>query len=219
MRGKWLITAWIAPMALVSARINLPTCWDGGTEQCVRQDRNGTWCYYPSVALGEERLTNCSISQGHGATDFTLAMEVHLRSRLSVAHYSGVGNELLGGAEWPIPDPPGIVRLCVSGLGKDGNYRTSCTNVQEDNRMPLEKWCSVNLGQPNLQDGCYPPPSDPLALSPYSSIAHPSSTTNSDGTQGARTIGSGIRRRHSSTSLQYALPFSFILIYVIPDFF
>ena len=213
MWGRRLTVALVAAITtgIASARINLETCWPDTPEQCVKQNSNGTWCYYPSPGLSGERLTSCSASLGHGAVDFKLVMEVHLRSGLSVAHYAGVGNELLGGAGWPVPDPPGIVRLCLSGLGPDGNYRTTCTNVEADNRLPVTTWCSVNFGQTNLQDGCYPPPSDPLALSPYSSS--PSADRSSDGTLESTINRSGTRGRHSNTGLQYILLLSFVAIY------
>lgn len=132
----------------------------------MRNDQ-GIWCYYPSTGLTTIPLTNCSTTS-HGASGFTLAMRAHLQSNLSVAYYSG-DNKLLGGVDWAVPAVPGVTTMCMSGLGRDGFYRTSCTNAVADNTIGgggSPPFCSVNFAQPNLQDGCYPPPPTADAISP-----------------------------------------------------
>ncbi|TEB32342.1 hypothetical protein FA13DRAFT_247832 [Coprinellus micaceus] len=120
-----------------SARFNLPTCWAESPNQCILRNDEGTWCYYPSAGLKSKHpLNNCSTAiDGHGASESTMVMQTHLQQGLSVPYYSG-DNELLGGAEWPLPAIVGVTKLCLSGLGSDGVYRTSCTNAVADNSLP-----------------------------------------------------------------------------------
>jgi len=99
-------------------------------------------------------------------------MAAHLQGHLSIAYYNGTDNTLLGGAEWPVPENPGNTALCLSDLGEDGYYYTICMRAISDNTLPHthhasyqgSSWCAVQYGQPNLQDGCYTPPSKPNAL-------------------------------------------------------
>ena len=53
----------------------------------------------------------------------------------------------------------------MSGMGQDGFYFTSCSNAVADNTLPPSNmFCVVNHGQPNLEDGCYPPAKSVEAL-------------------------------------------------------
>lgn len=132
-----------------------------------------------------------------------MVMQTHLQQGLSVAYYSG-DNKLLGGAEWPLPAIVGATKLCLSGLEPDGVYRTSCTNAVADNSLPgpsSVSFCSVNFAQPNLQDGCYPPPPTAGAISPNGTTpmvasqtmtSAPTGGTSRAGTDnGARSRGPG----------------------------
>ena len=164
----FILFAWACGPYQALARINLPTCWPNDQEYCVVRNDQGTWCYSVSKGLTTAYpLTNCSTTSD-GASGFTLAMRAHLQSHLSVAYYSG-DNKLLGGVDWPVPAVPGVTTMCMSGLGRDGFYRTSCTNAAADNTIGSggsPPFCSVNFAQVNVQDGCYPPPATAGAISP-----------------------------------------------------
>ena len=137
------ITFW---MVVVRARFNLETC---SGKDCIMQNGEGTWCYFP--ALGETRATVCD----GGDVDFTRVLGVHSRQGLSIAYYNGVDNTLLGGADWPLPANPGVVRLCVSGATGAGTYQTLCVNAVADNNLSNSPYCRVAVGQDNVTDGCY----------------------------------------------------------------
>lgn len=133
-------------LVAVQGRFNLETCWG---KDCIKQNGEGTWCYFPPA--GETRATVCS----SGGVDFTTVLGVHRRQGLSIAYYNGVDNTLLGGADWPLPANPGVVRLCVSGATGAGTYQTLCVNAVADNTLSNSPYCQVALGQDNVTDGCY----------------------------------------------------------------
>jgi hypothetical protein len=85
-------------------------------------------------------------------------MSAHLRQGRSIGYYNGVDNKFLGGAEWPVPENPGVVRLCISGSGfDDGLEITACTNAVADNDWPVSAvaWCAIQLAPPYITDGCF----------------------------------------------------------------
>lgn len=204
-----VLAAW---MVEVSARYNLPTCWPSTPDQCIKRNANGTWCYYPSAAPKTWVVpTNCSTEiDGHGASNFITVMQSHLQQHLSVAYYSGVDNQLLGGSDWPVPAVPGIVRLCVSGLAADGRYRTTCTNADSDNALPPNTvpWCTVTYAQPNIQDGCYPTPPTTLAINPEGEVID----TPLSGTGSSSSNGSPCRLSSSTPLFLASLSFTFFTV-------
>ncbi|TEB32327.1 hypothetical protein FA13DRAFT_247243 [Coprinellus micaceus] len=159
-----------ACLTQVFGRFNLETCWPDTPDQCIKRNKNGTgWCYYPTGGFKSSYAkTNCSTADdGHGASDFRLAMRAHLQQTVSIGYYSGSNHTLLGGVDWPVPDNPGVVRLCMTGLGTDNIYRSTCVNAVSDNTLPsYAGWCSVNFGQQFVIDGCYPPPPTVDSISP-----------------------------------------------------
>ena len=122
----------------VLGRFNLETCRPDTTpDQCIKRNKNGTG-YYPTDGFkASYAKTNCSTADdGHGASDFRLAMRAHLQQTISIGYYSGINHTLLGGVDWPVPDNPGVVRLCMTGLGTDIIYRNTCVNAVSDNTLP-----------------------------------------------------------------------------------
>ncbi|TEB15901.1 hypothetical protein FA13DRAFT_1874655 [Coprinellus micaceus] len=196
----------------VFGRFNLETCWPDTPDQCIKRNKNGTgWCYYPTGGFKSSYAkTNCSTADdGHGASDFRLAMRAHLQQTVSIGYYSGSNHTLLGGVDWPVPDNPGVVRLCMTGLGTDNIYRSTCVNAVSDNTLPsYAGWCSVNFGQQFVIDGCYPPPPTVDSISP-------NGTTPEDLLEnGARGGGRG-EVVDGSTVLARILPYIYLLSSVL----
>lgn len=76
---------------------------------------------------------------------------------LFIAYYYGVDNTSLGGANYPIPANPGVIRLCASGRSGNGNLQTLCVNAVADNAFANSPYSHVLRGQNNVSDGCYQP--------------------------------------------------------------
>ena len=164
-------------VAPVHARFAKTTCYNDGNTACIQQNAAGAWCFIPNIANG---LVATSCTAGIGSindADFATVLEVHLAQGLSVAYYNGIGNFFLGGADYPIPSDPGIIRLCASGQSGDGNYMTVCLNALADNTFGATSYCVVIRGQKNVTDGCYPP--DVVVHSPSSIISSPGSVSTS----------------------------------------
>jgi hypothetical protein len=150
-------------------RFNLDTCWPNLVpERCIKRNPNGRgWCFYPGGGFTIEYLNmNCSSEyNGRGVSNFRLAMRTHLQQTISIGYY--LGTELLGGTDWPVPENPGNVRLCMTGLGTDGIYRSTCVNPIADNMLQSgTPTCTVNYAQQFLTDGCCPPPPTVDSVSP-----------------------------------------------------
>jgi len=120
---------------------------------CIQRNSAGTWCYAP--ASGATRATTCI---GDSA-DFASVLEVHLAQGRSIAYYNGADNtQYPGGADWSVPESPGVIRLCMSGRSGDGNYQTTCVNAAADNALPQGgPSCVVIRSQVVVTDGCYTP--------------------------------------------------------------
>ncbi|KAF5332661.1 hypothetical protein D9611_005196 [Ephemerocybe angulata] len=178
----------LALFAIISsayARYNLKTCWgDPRTNQfCIDRIANGTWCFIPEIAAITATKTiidECDEVAEHGSSDFTIVMRAHLKGNNSVAYYSGVGNTFLGGPDWPVPANPGIVRVCISGVGTvDGYALSACTNAAADNDWPLTApYCVVQHIPPGLTDGCWTTPAYEVAASSESLASTPTLTAS-----------------------------------------
>ena len=168
-----LASYYVAP---VHPRFTKTTCWIGLNTACIQHNAAGAWCYIPNVAGGIV-ATSCTGTDSYTDTDFATVLEVHLAQGLSVAYYNGIGNSFLGGADYPIPSNPGVIRLCASGQSGDGNYLTVCMNALADNTFGATSYCAVIRGQKNVTDGCYPP--DVVAHSPSSINSSPASVSTS----------------------------------------
>jgi hypothetical protein len=135
------------------ALFSQPTRWPQGTVS-VQRNSAGTFCYLP-VANAVREVT----CRG-AASDFGSVLDVHLNQGLSIAHYNGIDNVLLGGANYSLPvgaNMP-IIRLCVSGRAGDGYYyETICMNALADNTLWAPTYCQVAVGQKQVTDGCYEP--------------------------------------------------------------
>lgn len=187
----------IGPLFILeaSARFTSRTCWIESPTYCVTRSANdGAWCYYPTEGLPYGTISTSCLDDGerHGSSTFAFVMENHLKQNVSIAYYSaGSDATFLGGPDWPVPSGGGPVRLCLSGLGGDGIYRTSCTTVSADNTLPDSNevsWCSVNIAQPDLQDGCYPAPASPTHTSPFQDqTSRPTSTASTASTSSTTT--------------------------------
>ena len=158
----------------IHARFTRTTCWYNEGYDCVQRNAAGTWCYIPNISGGG--ATACTGPISPTDADFASVLAVHLAQGLSIAHYNGIDNSFLGGANYSIPADPGIIRLCVSGQSGDGGYQTLCQNAADDNSLGGPN-CQVVLGQKNVTDGCYPPDVDVLSSS--SIISSPGSVSTS----------------------------------------
>lgn len=181
----------------VFGRFNLDTCWPNVVpERCIKRNPNGRgWCYYPGGGFTIEYLNmNCSSEyNGRGASNFRLAMRTHLQQTISIGYY--LGTELLGGTDWPVPENPGNVRLCMTGLGTDGIYRSTCANPIADNMLQSgTPTCTVNYAQQFLADGCYPPPPTVDSVSPNGTTSDDLIRANgaSEGLGWVRVCGTGM---------------------------
>ncbi|TEB32341.1 hypothetical protein FA13DRAFT_1813299 [Coprinellus micaceus] len=132
----------------ITASFTQTTCWGSN---CIQQNSEGTWCYIP--AAGATRATTCTGT----SIDWANVLEKHLQQGLSIAYYNGAGDTFAGGADLAIGDNPGVMRLCMSGQSGDGNYQTTCVNVNADNQIPTTGGCTVIRAQAEVSDGCYDP--------------------------------------------------------------
>ncbi|EDR15952.1 uncharacterized protein LACBIDRAFT_321052 [Laccaria bicolor S238N-H82] len=164
-------------MAPINARFTKTTCWTGMNTACIQQNAAGAWCFIPNVA-GGITATSCTGTDSYPDADFATVLEVHLAQGLSVAYYNGIGNSLLGGADYPIPSNPGVIRLCASGQAGDGNYLTVCMNALSDNTFGAIPYCDVVRGQKNVTDGPSSIISSPGSVSTSESTSSPGSTNS-----------------------------------------
>lgn len=163
-------------VAPVHARFTKTTCWSGQNTYCIQQNAAGAWCLIPDASRSLV-TTSCTGTTSYTDIDFVTVLEVHLAQGLSVAYYNGIGNSLLGGADYPIPSNPGVIRLCASGQAGDGSDQTICVNALADNTFGGGPYCQVIRGQKNVTDGCYS--SNVVVHSPSSIISSPGSVSTS----------------------------------------
>lgn len=129
-------------------------CWD---YNCVEEKSPGKICYYP--AGGQAKSTFCSGGSSVNAA-FQTVLDTHLNQSLSIAYYSPITNEQLGGVNYTLTHTltPGTnVTLCLSGqVGKSNEYQTLCEPAEFDNDITLPgPWCYVTVAQHYVSDGCY----------------------------------------------------------------
>lgn len=192
-------------MAPTHARFTKTTCWTGQNTACIQKNAAGAWCYVPNVHP-ELVTTACTGATSYTDADFATVLEVHLAQGLSVAYYNGVGNSLLGGADYSVPSNPGIIRLCASGQAGDGNYQTICVNALADNTFGGSPYCQVIRGQKNVTDGCYSP--NVVVHSPSSITSSPGSvSTSSPGStnSGSSHTSAQANGAHSLDSMFYSV--------------
>jgi hypothetical protein len=194
-------------MAPIHARFTKTTCWTGQNTPCIQQSAGGAWCYIPNVIPGLG-ATSCT---GVGA-DFATVLEVHLAQGLSVAYYNGIGNSLLGGADYSIPSNPGVIRLCLSGQAGDGSYQTVCINALADNTFGAILQCVVIRGQNNVTDGCYSP--NVVVHTPSSIISSPGSVSTSS--PGSTNSGQPYTPAHASSAQSLNSMLHSVLLLCLP---
>ena len=198
-------------VASIHARFTKTTCWTGMNTACIQQNAAGAWCFIPNVAGGIV-ATSCTGADSYTDADFATVLEVHLAQGLSVAYYNGIGNSLLGGADYPIPSNPGVIRLCASGQSGDGNYLTACMNALADNTFGASSYCDVIRRQKNVTDGCYSP--DVVVHSPSSIISSPGSVSTPSA--GSTSSGPSYAPPHASSAQSLNSMLHSVLVLCLP---
>lgn len=127
-------------------------------------------------------------------------------------YYNGAGNSFLGGSDYSVPDPAPVISLCMSGQSGDGNFQTTCINVDADNQIPAGRLpgCTVIRSQNNVTDGCYDPNFTGLVTSTTSLNTLPPIATTSGGPWRVTVTSTAtVTRTPNSSHLQHGSGFVF----------
>jgi hypothetical protein len=140
--------------------------------ECV-VPQGGGFCYDPKQS---DRVRHVSCTEEH--FDLSQVMIKHINSKTSINYFDLYTGDRLGGYSQPITN---ISYYCLSGRMTDGSYQSICGSTRRDNAIE-NIYCTLGIGQPYVEDGCYTPDTSDAAIQ-YSHLLDPS--VDASGTVGS----------------------------------